>query len=195
MASAPSWHVCTWFARLRCLSARSVSSACSRCPRRAGFRRHLVASALLAWECEIERGALIHFPFRPDPAAVPLHDPLDDREAHAGAVELLSTVQPLEYPEQFVRVPRVKSRAVVLYVIRRLPAIRSGADFDPRAGAVARELRGVLQQIAHHRAQQSTVATSWWQGIDPDLQGSVSPGLGALNVVRHELGQLLHVHR
>src|SRR5439155_24769312 len=114
---------------------------------------------------------------------------------HAVSHELHSTVQPLQYDEQFLLVTRVKSRAVVFSVFRRLPAIRSGADFDPRARAVACELRGVLQQVAHHLAQQSTIAARWGQGIDPDLQGSVSAGVAPLDFVRDELGQLLHVHR
>ena len=67
---------------------------------------------------------MIHLALRPDPPAVALDDALDDRKPHPRSVELLRTVQPLEYAEQFVGVPPVESGAVVLHEVHRLIAVR-----------------------------------------------------------------------
>ena len=69
----------------------------------------------LVWpgDGKVKRGAAIHHPFRPDPAAVPLNDPLDVRQADARALELIAAVQALKHAEQFAGITRIETRAVV----------------------------------------------------------------------------------
>jgi len=52
-------------------------------------------------EREIERRTLVHLAFGADPAAVPVNDPFDDRQPHAGAFKVLGMMQALEHAEQF----------------------------------------------------------------------------------------------
>jgi hypothetical protein len=48
----------------------------------------------------------------PDPAAMDLDDPVNDREPDAGALELARRVEPVERREQLARVPHVKARGL-----------------------------------------------------------------------------------
>ena len=67
----------------------------------------------MSLRCEVERRAPIDRRFRPDPPAVTLNDALDDRQADAGALEILRAMQPLEHAEQLVGVAHVETGAIV----------------------------------------------------------------------------------
>src|ERR1700752_242694 len=119
IASAPSRQTCTRFSRLRCFRARSVNSASCALSSTRSISTPLCISTPPR-QREVKRGALIELPFSPDPPAVPRDDPLDDRQADAGAFKVLRAVQALEYAEQLVRITRVEPGAVVADVVNGL---------------------------------------------------------------------------
>src|SRR5260370_18378570 len=59
----------------------------------------------------------VHFAIGPYPAAMPRNHSLDDREAHAGAAELVRSMQPLEHAEQLVGVFHIESHPVVTHPV------------------------------------------------------------------------------
>ena len=103
----------------------------------------------------MERRALVHCCFRPHPSTMALNDPLHDRQAHAGTLELIVTVQALKHSKQPVRILRIESSAVVsndVFVFLRAPLggrLRSHAD-----SLWLRELERVGQKIHQHLPQQ-----------------------------------------
>jgi hypothetical protein len=57
-----------------------------------------------------EKGrALLHRDLGPNTPPMPLDDALHDRQSHPGAVRLVGAVQPLEHPEELVRVAQLIS--------------------------------------------------------------------------------------
>ena len=88
-------------------------------------------------EREVEGGPLSHLALGPHPAAVTVHDPRHRREPYARPLELVLPVQPLEGPEQLVRVRLVEAGPVVPHVV--------GGLGNPGRGAPVRaELYGGL---------------------------------------------------
>src|SRR5438874_12336468 len=63
---------------------------------------------------EEERRAPIRRCFCPHTPAVPMHDPVDNGQPHAGAVVVLGAMQPLKHAEQLVGVAHVEAGPVVL---------------------------------------------------------------------------------
>src|SRR5690349_12645711 len=89
---------------------------------------------------EPERSALPGLGLRPDAAAVVLHDPIDDREPDAGALELGGGVESLERLEELRAVARIEAHAVVDDSVRA-PFLRlADAQLDPRLRLRPREL-------------------------------------------------------
>src|SRR5580658_1705317 len=84
----------------------------SDCPQRA----ELFAMSCTLLKCEVKRRAAIDFALSPDPAAVPVDDPLHVRESDTGALELARRVQALENGEQFPRVFHIEARSIVAEV-------------------------------------------------------------------------------
>jgi hypothetical protein len=56
---------------------------------------------------------LVHYAFSPRFAAMAMRDPLDGRQADAGAFKVLRRVKALEHTEQFVDVSHVEPDAIV----------------------------------------------------------------------------------
>jgi hypothetical protein len=76
-------------------------------------------------------------PHRPRCAAVPVNDPLHNRQADAGAFKFVRAVEALKDAEQFVRIPHVKTGPVVAHEIDVLVLLKFAADFNdgrPRVG-------------------------------------------------------------
>ena len=105
-------------------------------------------------QSERERGALIRLTLRPDPPAVPLDDPLDDRQADAGAFEFVRGMQPLENAEQLADVPHVEAGAVVTHEEHGFAVHFVATHFDDRRIALPRELESVGEQVRQHLPQQ-----------------------------------------
>ncbi len=72
------------------------------------------ASFIPSREREIEGRSLVHLPFSPYPAAVPMDDPLDDGHAYSGAFIIGGSVQALKDTEQLVVVLHVEADTVVM---------------------------------------------------------------------------------
>lgn len=85
---------------------------------------------------EVERGAGVDRALRPDLSAVALDDSLDDGQTHTGAFELVVVVQPLERIEEFGRVLRIESGAVVADVENPRSAVGRRANLDARPGTL-----------------------------------------------------------
>src|SRR5437016_4724722 len=81
-------------------STRRMTLDCMGCPASGG-------------EGEMEGCAATGRALRPDPAAMPVNDPLDCGEADAGAGKFLRGVKPLEGDEKLVAKLGVETRAVV----------------------------------------------------------------------------------
>ena len=96
---------------------------------------------------EIESGAPIDFAFGPYSASVTLNDTLHDGQADAGALELLSAVKSLEDAEEFFRVSRIESRAVVPDKINRFTFLLLAANFYNCLLPLARKFECIGQQI------------------------------------------------
>ena len=71
-----------------------------------------------------ERRALVQRGVSPDPAAVTVDDPLDNRQPDPGALVLLGAVQPLKHAKQLVAVAHIKAHAVIVDRVDRLRPIR-----------------------------------------------------------------------
>src|SRR2546430_817757 len=103
-ASAPSrtrWTLSARFCFRSALSASSASSGLSSTSRISIPVRFMLRSSFRG-KGEIEGGAAVHRPLRPHVPTVPLNDPLHDGETHAGALELVGAVKPLEDLEELV---------------------------------------------------------------------------------------------
>src|SRR5512144_225750 len=112
----------------------------------------------------VKRGATIDLAFRPHTPAVSMDDALHGRETDAGTLELLLSVQPLEYAEQLVRIAAVEAGAVVFHVDDHLvvhPGLR--AHFDHRFFPLRAELDRVREQVHEDDPQQGRVAGHPWQ--------------------------------
>src|SRR5919107_4839307 len=68
-------------------------------------------------EREAEGGPFAHLALGPDPAAVPVDDARHRGQSYARPLELVLPVQPLEGPEQLVRVRLVEAGPVVPHEI------------------------------------------------------------------------------
>src|SRR5215212_5970800 len=100
-------------------STRKVLAAVARtfpvrASRKFGLLRRRGAVPLVpAPEREVEGRPFAHLALGPDPASVPVDDARHRRQPYARSLELVLPVQPLEGPEQLVRVSLVEAGPVV----------------------------------------------------------------------------------
>src|SRR5882724_9116578 len=130
-------------------------------PRRKGEGKHRTA---------------VHFAIRPYAAAMPRHHPLDDGKAHAGAAELVRTMQPLEHTEQFVGVFHIESHPVVPYRVDILGSALPAAHLDPGLRRLAAVLDRIGDQVRPHLPQEGAVAPHRRQGTDRHPRRRRAPG-------------------
>src|SRR5215212_1210339 len=135
------------------------------------LRRCRAIPLVPAPEREVEGGPLAHLALGPDPAAVPVDDARHRRQPYARPLELILPVQPLEGPEQLVRVRLVEAGPVVPYEVDGAEKTRPPVhpEFYARLLFSLRKFPGVAEQVLQGYLEQAHVAV----GID------VSP--------RHEL--------
>src|SRR3984893_598528 len=111
-ASTPSRATWIEFARLAVLKAfmESFTSLGLSSTSRISARW-----SVMIWNSrrEVECRALINRRFGPDSPAVAMDDALHDREADAGAFEILRAMQPLEHAEQLVGVSHIEASTIV----------------------------------------------------------------------------------
>src|ERR1700694_140543 len=118
----------------------------------------------------MEAGAFARPSFGPDAAAVPGHNPLHDREAHAGSGKLLGPMQPLEHAEQLVDITHVETRAVVTHPVHVLRQTYAPADLDAGIGALAAVLERVAHEVDPDLPQQRAVCLCRRKGMHLDLR-------------------------
>src|ERR1700693_5308754 len=99
-------------------------------------------------QCELKARAGIERALRPNATAMARYDAMHDRQSHAGTREILRSVQPLENPEQPVRVTHVETGAIVLHLINRLAIFDPTADLDPRLRPLRTVFQGVADEVA-----------------------------------------------
>src|SRR5215210_6487598 len=109
----------TSFSESSTTSTRKVLAAVARtfpvrASRKFGLLRRRGAVLLVpAPEREVEGRPLAHLALGPDPAAVPVDDARHRRQPYARSLALVLPVQPLEGPEQLVRVSLFEAGPVV----------------------------------------------------------------------------------
>src|SRR4030081_2489539 len=83
------------------------------------LRRHRLRGPFTA-KCEKEGRSFVDIRLGPDAAVVPAHDPLDDGQAHPGALVVFAPVQSLEDAKQLVCVLHIEAGSIVPDVVHRL---------------------------------------------------------------------------
>src|SRR5262245_38986872 len=121
-----------------------------------------------AGQRELEGGPRIRLRLRPDAAAVAHDDAVRDGQAHARALELARTVQPLEHAEQLVGVLHVEARAVVRDRKDHFPAFDAAADADARLRPLRAVLEGIADQVRPYVADDGWIRCGRWQCGDLD---------------------------
>src|SRR5262245_24401346 len=120
-------------------NARSVNSTSS------GLSSTNKISFIASAEREVEARAVIDFPFRPDLAAMAMHDPRYRRKADAGPWKLRHGVQSLKRAEELVRIVGVEAGSIVANIEgRRATSVSRLPYFNRRKIAPAGELPGIL---------------------------------------------------
>src|SRR2546422_851232 len=193
-ASAPSRTRWTRLARFCFRSARSASSASSglSSTSRISTPVRFMRPSSFRGKREVERAPAPHRPFGPHAPAVPLYDALHDGETHAGALELLGAVEPLEDLEQLLREPRVEPGPVVADEVRRLGSPGT-ADLDRRLGDMLGELQRVADQVDEDLLEHPAVAAGRRQVADADRHRAV--WLRPLKLPTDSPGNRRHVDR
>src|SRR5882672_4950516 len=155
--------------------------------------RHVGARSFHAirFEREVERGALARLGIGPDPAAVPMDDPLHRRQPDARALILVARVQTLESAEQLVGVRHVEAGAVVAHIENRAPIVAETADLYAWLVRLCRELPRIPDQVLECRSQQPRIRARTHAVPDGDVDLALR--LTALQVVHHLPGQLAYV--
>src|SRR6266850_808900 len=88
-----------------------------------------------------------------------MNDALNGRQPDTGAWELRLRMQPLEGTEQFVRVLRIETGAIVPHVVHVAPLIiRASSQGDVRLLPGPREFPSVGQKILEREPQQPRIA-------------------------------------
>ena len=123
---------------------------------------------------EIKSGALIDLGFRPDAAAVFVHDALDRGQADARAFEFVLPMQALKNAEEFVGKARIEPRTVVADKKYGPFFFFPASHLDDRAGYPPRELDGVRKEIGKHLAKQHRVSFHFWESGDFPMNRAVS---------------------
>jgi hypothetical protein len=88
---------------------------------------------------------------------VPLHDSLHDREANAGAGEVLVSVEALEDSEEFVRVSHVEPDSIVRDVKHDAVRLARRPNANARIRFLARVLYGVGYEVGPNLTQQGAI--------------------------------------
>src|SRR5215470_4300765 len=96
-------------------------------------------------------GSLARTAFGPDAPAVPVNDSLHRRQPDPGAGEIGGGVEPLERPEELVRVRHVEADAVV--ADEEMP-ILGAAELDVADRLLPGELPGVLEKVGQRDADE-----------------------------------------
>lgn len=142
------------------MTKRRQHSVKSKDYRLEGCMTNVKASFLPGRKREVERCTLAHFRFRPDAASVPVDDPLNDGQAHPGALEIVGAMETLEDLEQFITVPHIEADTVVADVVYRRILLNAVAHFNESLFPALSEFDGI------------------GKNVDEDLfdEGGISPG-------------------
>jgi hypothetical protein len=122
-----------------------------------------------------EKGrALLHRALGPNTPPMPLDDALHDRQSHPGAVILVGAVQPLEHPEELVRVAQFISICIWLQLAYTETNAMGAAEREGRRG-LPRSGHGVPHDLGNN-------------SIGAQAGGMVEDRRGHHNFVRSGLG-------
>src|SRR4051794_8679683 len=131
MASTPSRTTTISFVSLFFAKARSVSASSSGLSSTSRIVAPIMDLSRVR-QGEIEGSSLLGLGVGPDPATVPVNDPLHGCKPDACALELSTRVQALEGAEELVGVLHLEAGAVVANEVRPLGAGVHLAEFDRR---------------------------------------------------------------
>src|SRR5215213_10167446 len=159
------------------------------------LRRSRAVPLVSAPEREVEGGSLAYLALRPDPAAVPVDDARHRRQPYARPLELVLPVQPLESPEQLVRVRLVEARPVVPHVVDGGERIGTGlpvcAELYARLRFPVGELPRVAEQVLERHLEQADIPPGF--DVLPRRELDVPPrlrGPQVLDYLQRKAGQV-----
>src|SRR5688572_17457449 len=101
-----------------------------------------------------------------------LDDTADKRKTDAGAREVLDPMQPLERAEEFVRVARIKARAIVSNKIDMFAVLGKTTDLDQGIFLFPREFERIANKVNEYLLQEERVANALRELADPHFQAS-----------------------
>src|SRR6267378_3713079 len=155
--------------------------------------RHVAARFFHAirFEREVERGALARLGIGPDPAAVPVDDPLHRRQPDPGALILVARVQALERAKELVGVRHVEAGAIVAHVENRAPVVTEAADLYAWLVRLGRELPCIPDQVLECGPQQPRIRVR--AHAVPHGYVDLALWLTVLQLVHHLPGQLAYI--
>src|ERR1017187_4972855 len=146
------------FARLAVLNACSMSSTSSGLSSTSKMSARWSGMRGGAFRCKVKSRAAIHRCFGPDTTAMALNDALHDRQADAGAGEILGAMQPLKHVEQLAGILHVEADPVVGDEEHLFVSHLARADLDAGVVAQFRVLEGVVDDVHEHLLEQRRIA-------------------------------------
>jgi hypothetical protein len=90
---------------------------------------------------------LIELGLGPYPTAMPVNDPLHDRQTNACSLELVCAMETLKDAEKLVYIPHIEAGSVVAHEIDVFVVFEFAADFDKGGFALTRIFKGVGNQV------------------------------------------------
>src|SRR5689334_20212756 len=99
-------------------------------------------------------------------------DPVHQREADAGALELRGVVQTLKHAEQLFLVARIEARTVVPDEVDVLLVVGDRADLDDGLLLLGAELQSIREEIGPHLLEQHAIAFRSRQRAESKLRPS-----------------------
>ena len=96
---------------------------------------------------EINRSPFVRLGLNPDPAAMPVDNPMNDGQPNAGTFVLVSGMQSLKRRKKFVDILHIKAHSIVLDKIDKFPFLFLAPDLNNRGFSFTRELEGIGDQV------------------------------------------------
>ncbi len=119
---------------------------------------------MLKWygtsQAKVEGCALVHFGFRPEPSAMPLHDAANCGQADTGTFKFVVVMKSLKNTEECFGVIHIESNTVIAHEQHGFSVPNLLSHFDDRGGTRARELDCIRQQVTEKQFDESGIAGS-----------------------------------
>ena len=88
----------------------------------------------------------------PDPASMPMNNPLHGCQSDSGAWELAHIVKTLEGAEKLIDVFHIESGAIILHKVDLLTILAADSEFNPGIRLSRGKLPPVAEQVLQHNS-------------------------------------------